>query len=110
VKFENTNRSSPSNWAGSRAAPSERVLPPFENSPAQSASKESISAPARFHSSKRMLALHARGHQLHSDLRRLKPGCMPFKAIVLHCLLAPAGMGALRTSCAESERRNIHAI
>jgi len=110
VKFENTNRIIAFKLGGgSVPPPAERVLPPFEKPPAQSASKESIRA-GEVKFIEECSRCHALGLSSTPDLRRLNAGLhAQFKDIVLHGLLAPAGMERFDDILRESDVDNIHA-
>jgi quinohemoprotein ethanol dehydrogenase len=110
VKFENTNRIIAFKLGGGPVPPpAERVLPPIEKPPAQSASKESIRA-GEVKFIEECSRCHALGISSTPDLRRLNAGLhAQFKDIVLHGLLAPAGMERFDDILRESDVDNIHA-
>jgi quinohemoprotein ethanol dehydrogenase len=110
VKFENTNRIIAFKLGGGPVpTPSARVLEPFAKPPAQSASKESIRA-GEVKFIEECSRCHALGVSSTPDLRRLNAGLhAQFKDIVLHGLLAPAGMERFDDILSEQDVDNIHA-
>jgi quinohemoprotein ethanol dehydrogenase len=110
VKFENTNRIIAFKLGGGPVpTPAARVLAPFEKPPAQTASKESIRA-GEVKFIEECSRCHALGVSSTPDLRRLNSGLhAQFKDIVLHGLLAPAGMERFDDILSEKDADNIHA-
>jgi quinohemoprotein ethanol dehydrogenase len=111
VKFENTNRIIAFKLGGGPVPPpAERVLPPFEKPPAQTAYKESIGA-GEVKFVEECSRCHALGISSTPDLRRLNAGLhAQFKDIVLRGLLAPAGMERFDDILSEKDVDNIHAF
>ena len=89
--------------------PTVRGSEPFAKPPAQIASKESIGA-GEVKFVEECSRCHALGISSTPDLRRLNAGLhAQFKDIVLHGLLAPAGMERFDDILSEKDVDNIHA-
>jgi quinohemoprotein ethanol dehydrogenase len=110
TKFENTNRIIAFKLGGGPVPPpAERVSEPFAKPPAQTASQQSILA-GEVKFVEECSRCHALGISSTPDLRRLNAGLhSQFKDIVLHGLLAPAGMERFDDILRESDVDNIHA-
>ena len=109
-KYENTNRIIALKLGGGAVPPPPvRVDEPFEKPPEQKASKAQIDAgEAEFASE--CSRCHALGISVTPDLRRLNAGLhAEFKDIVLHGVLAPAGMERFDDILTERDVENIHA-
>jgi quinohemoprotein ethanol dehydrogenase len=110
VKYENTNRIIAFKLSGgSVPAPPARTTEPFAKPPAQNASKASIQA-GEVKFIEECSRCHTLGLSTTPDLRRLNPGLhAAFKDIVLHGVLAPAGMERFDDLLSEQDVDNIHA-
>ena len=110
VKFQNTNRIIAFKFGGGAVpTPAQRVVPPFPEPPAQKAARP-VHPRRRGQIHRRMLALPRAGLSSTPDLRRLNAGIhAEFKDIVLHGVLAPAGMERFDDILSEQDVDNIHA-
>ena len=89
--------------------PTVRKVDAFEKPPQATASKESIHA-GEIKFVEECSRCHVLDLNITPDLRRLNPGLhAAFKDIVLHGLLAPAGMERFDNLLSESDVENIHA-
>jgi quinohemoprotein ethanol dehydrogenase len=94
---------------GAVPLPPARVEEPFEKPPEQTASKAEIDA-GEVEFASECSRCHALGVNVTPDLRRLNAGLhAQFKDIVLHGLLAPAGMERFDDILSEKDVANIHA-
>jgi quinohemoprotein ethanol dehydrogenase len=110
IKYENTNRIIAFKLSGgSVPAPPARTTEPFAKPPVQNASKASIQA-GEVKFIEECSRCHTLGLSTTPDLRRLNPGLhAAFKDIVLHGVLAPAGMERFDDLLSEPDVDNIHA-
>ena len=110
TKYENTNRIIAFKLGGGKVpTPTARVAAPFEKPPAQTAAPEAIRlGEVKF--VEECSRCHVLGLSSTPDLRRLNAGLhAQFKDIVLHGLLAPAGMERFDDILSETDVDNIHA-
>jgi len=109
-KYENTNRIIALKLGGGAVpTPAARVTPRFEKPPVQTAGKAAIEA-GEVKFVEECSRCHALGLSSTPDLRRLNAGLhAQFKDIVLHGLLAPAGMERFDDILSETDVDNIHA-
>jgi quinohemoprotein ethanol dehydrogenase len=109
-KYENTSRVIALKLGGGAVPPPPaRVDEPFEKPPEQKASKTEIEAGEATFATE-CSRCHAFGINVTPDLRRLNAGLhAEFKDIVLHGLLAPAGMERFDDILSEKDVENIHA-
>ncbi|HMK87491.1 MAG TPA: PQQ-dependent dehydrogenase, methanol/ethanol family [Steroidobacteraceae bacterium] len=110
VKFENTNRIIALKLGGGAVpTPPARIDEPFEKPPEESASAADIAA-GEVKFVEECSRCHALGLNVTPDLRRLNAGLhAAFKDIVLHGLLADAGMERFDDILSERDVENIHA-
>ena len=110
VKYENTNRLIAFKLGGgSVPTPTARVVEAFEKPPEQTASRETIHA-GEIKFAEECSRCHVLDLNVTPDLRRLNPGLhAAFKDIVLHGILAPAGMERFDDILSETDVDNIHA-
>jgi quinohemoprotein ethanol dehydrogenase len=109
-KYQNTSRVIALKLGGGAVPPPPvRVDEPFEKPPEQKASKEEIDA-GEVEFASECSRCHALGINVTPDLRRLNAGLhAEFKDIVLHGLLAPAGMERFDDILSEKDVDRIHA-
>jgi quinohemoprotein ethanol dehydrogenase len=109
-KYENVSRIIALKLGGGRVPmPPARIEAPFEKPPAQTASKAEIDA-GEVEFVSECSRCHALGINVTPDLRRLNAGLhAQFKEIVLHGLLAAAGMERFDDILSEKDVDNIHA-
>ena len=110
VKYENTNRIIAFKLGGGAVpTPTKRVVEPFEQPPQQLASGTSIAA-GEIKFVEECSRCHVLGLSTTPDLRKLNPGLHAvFKDIVLHGILAPAGMERFDDLLSDEDVDNIHA-
>jgi quinohemoprotein ethanol dehydrogenase len=110
VKYQNTNRIIAFKLGGGRVpTPTARLAEAFEKPPAQSAGQEAIHA-GEIKFIEECSRCHTLGLSSTPDLRRLNAGLhAAFKDIVLHGVLAPAGMERFDDILSETDVDNIHA-
>ena len=110
VAYENTNRIIAFALDGGVVpAPPGRASEPFEKPPEQTASRASIDA-GEVKFVEECSRCHTLGLSTTPDLRKLNPGLHEmFKNIVLHGMLAPAGMERFDDILSETDVENIHA-
>jgi quinohemoprotein ethanol dehydrogenase len=109
-KFENTNRIIALKLGGGAVpTPPARALEPLEKPPEETASKADIDAGEALFVQE-CSRCHALGLNVTPDLRRLNAGLhAEFKDIVLHGLLAPAGMERFDDILSDTDVEHIHA-
>jgi quinohemoprotein ethanol dehydrogenase len=110
VKYENTNRIIAFKLGGGPVpTPAVRVVTAFEKPPAPTATAEAIRlGEVKF--VEECSRCHVLGLNVTPDLRKLNAGLhAQFKDIVLHGLLAPAGMERFDDILSEQDVDNIHA-
>jgi quinohemoprotein ethanol dehydrogenase len=109
-KYENTSRLIALKLGGGAVPPPPaRIEEPFEKPPEQTATKAEIDA-GEVEFTSECSRCHALGINATPDLRRLNAGLhAEFKDIVLHGLLAPAGMERFDDILSEKDVENIHA-
>jgi quinohemoprotein ethanol dehydrogenase len=110
VKYENVNRIIAFKLGGGRVpVPTTRVIEAFDKPPEQTASPQAIKA-GEIKFIEECSRCHVLDLNITPDLRRLSPGLhAAFKDIVLHGLLAPAGMERFDDLLSETDVDNIHA-
>ena len=110
AKYENTNRIIAFKLGGGAVPPPPtRAAQPFEEPPAQTASKSSIDA-GEIKFIEECSRCHVLDLSVTPDLRKLNSGLhASFKDIVLHGLLAPAGMERFDDLLSDADADNIHA-
>jgi quinohemoprotein ethanol dehydrogenase len=110
VKYENTNRIIAFKLGGGPVpTPTARVQQAFEKPPEQTAGQEAIHA-GEIKFIEECSRCHVLGLNTTPDLRKLNAGLhAQFKDIVLHGLLAPAGMERFDDILSEKDVDNIHA-
>ena len=110
AKYENTSRIIALKLGGGAVpTPLTRAAAPFERPPAQTASPAEVRA-GEIKFIEECSRCHALGLNVTPDLRRLDAGLhAAFKDIVLHGLLAPAGMERFDDLISEKDVENIHA-
>jgi quinohemoprotein ethanol dehydrogenase len=110
VAYENTNRIIAFKLDGGAVpTPPTRTIEPFEKPPEQHASRASIDA-GEVKFVEECSRCHTLGLSTTPDLRKLNPGLHElFKNIVLHGMLAPAGMERFDDILSETDAENIHA-
>ncbi len=110
TQYENTNRIVAFKLGGGRVpTPVARVVEAFEKPPARTASDEAIQA-GEIKFIEECSRCHVLDLNVTPDLRRLNPGLhAAFKDIVLHGLLASAGMERFDDLLSEKDVDNIHA-
>jgi quinohemoprotein ethanol dehydrogenase len=110
AKYENTNRIIAFKLGGGAVpTPPQRVVTAFEKPPEQSAGPEAIRL-GEIKFVEECSRCHVLGLNVTPDLRKLNAGLhAQFKDIVLHGLLAPAGMERFDDILSEQDVDNIHA-
>jgi quinohemoprotein ethanol dehydrogenase len=110
TRYENTNRIIALKLGGGPVpTPPARITPRFEQPPPQTASAAEVHA-GEIKFIEECSRCHALGLNVTPDLRRLDAGLhAAFKDIVLHGLLAPAGMERFDDLLSEKDVENIHA-
>jgi quinohemoprotein ethanol dehydrogenase len=110
AKYENANRIIAFKLGGGAVpTPPARVAAPFEKPPQQTAGPEAIRA-GEIKFVEECSRCHVLGLNVTPDLRRLDAGLhAQFKNIVLHGLLAPAGMERFDDILSEKDVDDIHA-
>ena len=110
TKYENTNRILAFKLGGGAVpTPAARVVEPFEKPPTQNADAATIRA-GEVKFIEECSRCHALGVSTTPDLRKLNPGLhAAFKDIVLHGVLAPAGMERFDDLLSERDVDAIHA-
>jgi len=110
LKYQNINRLIAFKLDGGPVpVPARRVDEPFLKPPAQSATKAQIDA-GELKFVEQCSRCHVLGPSITPDLRRLNAGLhAAFKDIVLHGMLAPAGMERFDDLLSDQDAENIHA-